>query len=53
MSGSAFRNKRDRFVLRHEQHLRRAADAKPGQFGERLVGQQAAAQLRHRAFSSA
>ena len=35
------------FVLRHEQQLRRPADAKPGQFGERLVGEQPAAQLRH------
>ena len=32
-------------VLRHEQHLRRPADAEPGQFGERLVRQQPAAQL--------
>ena len=29
------------FVLRHEQNLRRTADAKPGQLGKRLVGQQA------------
>ena len=29
------------FVLRHEQNLRRSADAKPGQLGERLVAQQA------------
>ena len=34
-------------VLRHEQNLRRPADAKPGQLGERLVRQQPAAQLRH------
>ncbi len=29
------------FVLGHEQKLRRTADAKPGQLGERLVCQQA------------
>ena len=27
------------FVLRHEERLRRTADAEPGQFRERLVGQ--------------
>ena len=37
-------------VLRHEQHLRRPADAKPGELGQRLVGEQAAAQRRHRGF---
>ena len=39
-------------VLIHwgEQHLRRAADPKPGQLGERLVCQQPPAQLRHRGF---
>ena len=36
-----------RLVLRHEQNLRRSADTKPGQLGERLVGQQPPAQLRH------
>ena len=34
-------------ILRHEQDLRRPADAKPGQFGKRLVRQQPAAQRRH------
>ena len=38
-------------VLRHEQHLRRTADAEPGQFGERLVRQQPPAQLRRLALS--
>ena len=38
------------FVLRHEQNLRRAADAEPGQLGERLVGQQPPAQFRHFCF---
>src|SRR6202043_1529689 len=33
-------------VFRHEQNLRRAADAKPGQFRKRLVRQQPAAQRR-------
>jgi len=33
-----------------EQHLRRPADPKPGQFGERLVRQQPPAQVRHRGF---
>ena len=37
-------------VLRHEQHLRRPADAEPGQLGERLVRQQPAAQLGARGF---
>ena len=37
-------------VLGHEQHLRRPADAEPGQLGERLVGQQPAAQLRQARF---
>ncbi len=37
-------------VLRHEQHLRRAADAKPGEFGERLIGEQPPAQFRHARF---
>jgi hypothetical protein len=37
-------------VLRHEQGLSRAADAKPGQRRERLVRKQAAAQLRQRRF---
>ena len=32
-------------VLRHEQHLRRPADAKPGQRRQRLVGQQPPAQF--------
>ena len=36
-----------RLVLRHEQHLRRPADAKPGQRRQRLVRQQPPAQLRH------
>ena len=40
-------------VLRHEEHLRRAADAEPGQFAERLVGQQTPAQSGMRAFRSA
>ena len=34
-------------VFRHEEHLRRAADAEPGEFAERLIGQQAPAQVRH------
>ena len=38
------------FIRRREQHLRRAADPKPGQFGERLVRQQPPAQFRHRGF---
>ena len=38
------------FVVRHEHHLRRTADAKPGQLGKRLVRQQTAAQLRHLRF---
>jgi hypothetical protein len=38
------------FVLGHEQKLRRSADPKPCQFGERLIGQSAAAQLRHQIF---
>ena len=37
-------------VLRHEQNLRRPADAKPGQLRERLVRQQPPAQLRHARF---
>ncbi len=37
-------------VLRHEQHLRRPADAEPGQLGERLVRQQPPAQLGHAGF---
>ena len=32
------------FIRRREQHLRRTADAKPGQLGQRLVGQQPPAQ---------
>ena len=35
------------FVLRHEQKLRRAADAKPSEFRQRLIGEEPAAQLRH------
>ena len=38
------------FVLRHEERLRRTADAKPGEFAERLVGQQPPAQFRHAGF---
>ena len=38
------------FVFGHEQKLRRAADAKPGQLGERLVRQQPAAQIWHAFF---
>ncbi len=38
------------FVLRHEERLRRTADAKPGEFGERLVGQQPPAQFGHLRF---
>ena len=34
-------------VLRHEQQLRRAADAKPGQLRQRLVGEQPPAQFGH------
>ncbi len=34
-------------VFRHEQELRRSADAEPGQVGKRLVGGQPAAQIRH------
>ena len=37
-------------IRRREQHLRRTADPKPGQFGQRLVRQQAPAQVRHRGF---
>ena len=33
-------------VFRHEKRLRRTTDAKPGEFSERLVGQQPAAQFR-------
>src|ERR1700755_1834260 len=33
-----------------KQNLRRPADAKPGQFGQRLVRQQPPAQFRHRGF---
>ena len=36
------------FIRRRKQHLRRTADAKPGQFGERLVRQQPPAQAGHR-----
>jgi len=32
-------------VLRHDQNLRRTADAKPGELGQRLVREQAAAQF--------
>ena len=39
-------------VLRHEQHLRRPADAEPGQRRQRLVREQAAAQLRELDFSA-
>ena len=39
-----------RFVLGHEQNLRRPADAKPGQLGERLVRHQPSAQRRHARF---
>ena len=35
------------FVFRQEQHLRRSTDAKPGEFGERLVGNQPTANCRH------
>ena len=38
------------FIRRREQHLRRAADPKPGQLRQRLVRQQPPAQLRHRGF---
>ena len=38
------------FVRRREQHLRRTADAKPCQLGQRLVRQQPPAQARHRGF---
>jgi hypothetical protein len=41
------------FVLRQEENLRRAADAKPGQLGERLVGEQPSAQVRHARFQFA
>ena len=37
-------------VLRHEQDLRRPADAEPGEFAERLVGQEAPAQFGHLRF---
>ena len=37
-------------IRRREQHLRRTADAKPGQLRQRLVRQQPPAQLRHRGF---
>ena len=37
-------------VLRHEQRLRRSADAKPGERSKRLVGEQAAAQVGERGF---
>ena len=37
-------------IFRHEQNLRRAADAKPGQLRQRLVRQQPAAQRRHFGF---
>jgi hypothetical protein len=38
------------FIRWREQHLRGTADPKPGQLGERLVGQQPPAQFRHRGF---
>ena len=38
------------FVLRHEQGLRRPADAEPGEFAERLIGEQPPAQIRQARF---
>ena len=37
-------------VRRREQHLRGTTDAKPGELGERLVGEQSSAKLRHCGF---
>src|SRR5262249_40691858 len=37
-------------ILWHEQDLRRAANAEPGQLGNRLIGEQAAAQVGHGRF---
>ena len=45
--GGQARQERGEIVLvrRQEQHLRRPADAEPGELGQRLVGEQPAAQL--------
>ena len=40
------------FVLRHEERLRRTADAEPGELAERLVGQQPPAQFRQARLSA-
>jgi hypothetical protein len=37
-------------IRRREQHLRGTTDAKPGELGERLVGEQSSAKLRHCGF---
>ena len=38
------------FIFRHEERLCRTADAKPGEFAKRLVGQQSPAQFGHPGF---
>ena len=35
------------FIFRHEEGLRRTADAKPGEFSQRLIGEQPPAQFGH------
>jgi hypothetical protein len=38
------------FVFRHQQRLRRPADAEPGELGQRLIGHEPPAQLRQAGF---
>jgi hypothetical protein len=44
---SAEKKRKIRFILRHEQSLRRSTHAKPGEFGKRLIREQPPAQRRH------